>query len=469
MVILYFIYPWLNFLTFLFAIDGDGMVCKVSIVDGKVHFCSKFVKSKHRRKEQEERKFIYPGQMGTRNESKIKDTIGAISSLATGNPSAIIFRNPSNTNAFYWGRKILALYETHLPHSLDPYTLETLGLDNLGGNLKLGNCAVHFRIDPHTKRLVLFSLRPGLQKLPSLVIYEFDEKWNLTKEMKLHIPFLNYAHDFLLFPDYYLFHITPFTHVSMWGAMKILGGWESPGESMRHYPSLPSQFVVIPRNAKSESDVMKIDTCRYHIFHYGTCQQLSKTKLSFNTICMDEKFNMNFTNYWLSNMDISPGYPFQFELDLETLKGTHKRIDTCCAEFPTSHPYRNGMKGTRYIYLMASDRKEHLPFRDVVKIDTATSKKTVWYSDGIIGEPCFIPKYGYQSTYKGDEDEGYVIVQLYHFQTHKTHFCILDAKHVERGPIARIKLQHHVPYGFHGSFTPEVFLFERLPTLKAKL
>ena len=49
--------------------------------------------------------------------------------------------------------------------------------------------------------------------------------------------------------------------------------------------------------------------------------------------------------------------------------GTYKQLDNCCAEFPTTHPYRNGVRGTRYIYLMASDRTdEPLPFRDVVKV-----------------------------------------------------------------------------------------------------
>ena len=58
----------------------------------------------------------------------------------------------------------------------------------------------------------------------------------------------------------------------------------------------------------------------------------------------------------------------------------------------------------------------------------------------------------------GEEDDGYLLVQLYHPHQHRTDFCVLDAKHVSEGPIARIKLKHHIPFGFHGTFTPEVFL-----------
>jgi len=34
-----------------------------------------------------------------------------------------------------------------VPYCLDPYTLETLGPETMGGALKLGALAAHFRID----------------------------------------------------------------------------------------------------------------------------------------------------------------------------------------------------------------------------------------------------------------------------------------------------------------------------------
>ena len=91
---------------FLAAIDGDGMVCKVSFIDGKVHFCSKFVKTKQHMDEMKKRKFIYAGQLGTRNHSRVRDTLGTTFGMITGNFPKLVFRNPSNTNACYWGGKV---------------------------------------------------------------------------------------------------------------------------------------------------------------------------------------------------------------------------------------------------------------------------------------------------------------------------------------------------------------------------
>ena len=39
------------------------------------------------------------------------------------------------------------MYETGLPYSLDPHTLETLGMETFNGDLMLKAFAAHFRLD----------------------------------------------------------------------------------------------------------------------------------------------------------------------------------------------------------------------------------------------------------------------------------------------------------------------------------
>ena len=99
----------------------------------------------------------------------------------------------------------------------------------------------------------------------------------------------------------------------------------------------------------------------------------------------------------------------------------------------------------------------------------------MWYSHGCVGEPVFVPQLGLSSCQDGDDDDGYVITQLYVPETHRTEFIILRAKQVDQGPVAVIKLKHHIPYGFHGTFTPELFVHGQgsgdghVSLLKAKL
>ena len=69
---------------------------------------------------------------------------------------------------FYWGDKLLALWEAAEPHRLDPKTLSTIGLDYLDGLIStgVGPSPAHPKFDPGhhggQPRLVGFSLKAGL-------------------------------------------------------------------------------------------------------------------------------------------------------------------------------------------------------------------------------------------------------------------------------------------------------------------
>ena len=89
------------------AIDGDGMVCTVTFIDGRVHFRSKFVSSCHRRKESQAKRFLYKGQMGTSPSGTVSQFSQLVLCLLRGKKPMLEFRNPSNTSVFYWGGKVL--------------------------------------------------------------------------------------------------------------------------------------------------------------------------------------------------------------------------------------------------------------------------------------------------------------------------------------------------------------------------
>ena len=79
--------------------------------------------------------------------------------------------------------------------------------------------------------------------------------------------------------------------------------------------------------------------------------------------------NMSFAqDLWLSNADVCPGHVYNFTINLLTKECKREIIYNMSAEFPATHPYRHGQSGSKYVYLMASDRKETLPFKDIVKV-----------------------------------------------------------------------------------------------------
>jgi len=95
------------------------MIVALTFTGGRVHLRCKFVASKHRLEEQKERKFLYRGQMGTHPSSALKDTMVFLSSALTLQWPKQIYRNPSNTNVFYWGGKVSVMPVWH--HHLVDY------------------------------------------------------------------------------------------------------------------------------------------------------------------------------------------------------------------------------------------------------------------------------------------------------------------------------------------------------------
>ena len=100
------------------AIDGDGMVVALTFENGRVHLRNRFVATQEHMEEQRQRKFLYRGQMGTHPNSPLKDTALLLKSWLGLSWPNIHYRNPSNTNVFYWGGKVCSFFERH--KILDP-------------------------------------------------------------------------------------------------------------------------------------------------------------------------------------------------------------------------------------------------------------------------------------------------------------------------------------------------------------
>ena len=144
-------------------IDGDGLVARLSFVNGRAHFLSKFVDTATRREELEAGRMLFPGQMGSKPPAD-PPAVGGVKGKGGGGADQQgeeeeeeaaekerrrrrrgRWRDPSHTNVFFHGDKLLTCHEYTLPHVLDPITLGTLGKTSLDDTLDLRACSAHFR------------------------------------------------------------------------------------------------------------------------------------------------------------------------------------------------------------------------------------------------------------------------------------------------------------------------------------
>lgn len=432
-------------------IDGDGLVVKLTLCHSRAHLQARFVQSAMHVEEAAAGRMLYKGSMGSK----------------TPTPNKLGFRDPAHTNVFLHGNQLFATYEYTLPHVLDFDSLETLGPSSKHNELELKTMSAHFKVDYALQRHVTVSFKAATppSTLGSISFYEWDLQDNskLLDVARLRLDHANYAHDFMLTPNWYVVHVTPFVDTTMATFKQIVKGDLAPGETMKYSPELPSQFLLIQRHLRpgqTEREVIRLDTEPCHIFHYANCREnASDGTIAFEACCLPIKFNMQWQHKaFLSNTADAPGVMHSYlasprarSLVRRALPG----LETTSCEFPTTHPFRHCVPlnqpevTTKFFYLMSSPQGQALPFSDVVKYDTYTHTQLRWRCEGgVVSEPCFLPRgTGLEG---GEEDDGYVVVQTYLYHVHKSQFVVLNAKTLQVE--CKITLPFHLPYGFHGTY-----------------
>ena len=144
----------------------------------------------------------------------------------------------------------------------------------------------------------------------------------------------------------------------------------------------------------------------------------------------------------------------RWEIDLTSNSGSIKKdyLDDHIGEFPRLDE-RYSMSNYRYgIYASNhGNSPKGISFNSITRYDYQTTNKDVFTlsEHDAVGEPIFVPK-----SPDSDEGVGYVIALGYIGKENRSDLMIFDAENIASGPIARAKLPHRIPYGFHGNWRP---------------
>jgi len=423
--------------------DGDGMVCAIAFDGGRAHFRNRFVRTEGFLAEQKAGKILYRGVFGTQKPGGL-----------LANAFDFQLKNIANTNIIYWGDKLLALWEAAEPHRLDPKTLETIGKDYLNGILEEGDAfAAHPRIDPSCKQdgvapcLVNFSIKPGLSS--TITIYEFNPAGKLLRRQSRSLPGFAFIHDFAITPNYCIFFQNPVS----FNPIPFLLGFRGAGECVKLEPDKPTRIVVIPRHSKEP--MRFLETRSGFIFHHANAFEQDDT-IYIDSICY-ESFPEVESGSDFREVDfdaIAPGQLWRFTLNLSEQTVQRRLLEERCCEFPSVHPNHVG-RPYRYLFMGAAhNARGNAPLQAILKLDVTTGKEQLWSAapQGYVSEPIFVPR-----PNGSGEDDGWVLTLVYDASKHRSDVVILDGRDLNQGPVARLHLKHHIPYGLHGSWTPNVF------------
>jgi all-trans-8'-apo-beta-carotenal 15,15'-oxygenase len=416
--------------------DGDGMVCAITFVEGKVHFRNRFVRTREFEAEEKAGRVLYRGVFGTQKPGGW-----------WANVLDLRFKNPANTNVIYQGDKLLALWEASAPYRLNPATLATEGIETFAGGISASQpFTAHPRRDPHTGDLIAFGVRAAQNS--TLLFYRLDSRGRLVEKRDYRLRGFAFLHDFVWTPRYRIFFQNPLA----FNPLPFVLGWQPAGTCLTLKPGEPTRIWLFPQG----DEPLQLETEPGFVFHFVNGYEVG------DRVVVDAVLYENYpalepdADYLqIDFAQIPAGKLWRFYLHPKA--GSVKpRTAAGSLGGVSGHPPGSNGGIHRYIYIGATHAPgPNAPLQAILKLDTATGR-TQQYSfapRGFVGEPVFIPDPEGQG-----EEAGWIVTVVFDAASQRSQVVILEAADLTAGPVARIPLRHHIPYGLHGSFTPQVWV-----------
>lgn len=427
--------------------DGDGMVCRTTFRDGKAHFCNRFVRTKKYVDETREQRIIYRG-MGNMPEG------GLLKRMFS--PAG----NPANTSLYLQNGTLLALSEASGPVAMDPKSLDTFGDYNFDGGLKkFDKFSAHGKYNPRDRCYYNFGITVigfgATGPKFGFSLYKISPEMKVVDRVNLPLDQLCFLHDFALTERYAVFFQSSIVFGSLLTATL---GLNSMAESIRFDPSMPSKILVV--DLKHMRLVQTLDIPPMAIVHFSNAYQQGRDLIVDGMKTTTFEVNKHMRNVFTPDVDFSSGVGDYTRFVINIEKGTVREEPVSDQILPGEFPQWDRASTTyknRYtVSCTYVDNGTKKYFNGVQKIDLETGEVQV-HDFGpyrFTGEPLMVRK---QSAKKEDEGVFYLISYVYNGNEDRSEVVVIDAEEMQQ-ELAVIKLKHHVPQGFHGIFTPQVYV-----------
>ncbi|KAL4874499.1 carotenoid oxygenase [Aspergillus karnatakaensis] len=425
-------------------VDGDGHINAFRIQDGKVSMKIKYIHTE---------RWLLERKAGRRLFGRYRNPFD--------NHPCVRFANDTtgNTNIIYWGGNILALAERGLPYALDPDTLETRGPDPYGGQTIAKTFAAHPKVDPHKNRLVTWSYSAKGLSTPDICTYELAPNGRISNEHWFKQDKPGWPHDGWITDNWIILSNMPFG-VNSDEIMK------AGGDYWRFIPDQPSEFLVSPRYAASPNhpdwkpgEFRKYTAPNGLIIHSGNAWEEDGGILKLESHFVS--FNV-FPFFNPQDYEGPKGKPsgdwLRWTIDLSKPDGaalpTPQTLLEGIFDFPIFDERLTGRK-SKIIYLggmMAPDGNPRPQFNAVIKLNTETGEKEIFYAapDGGVAEPAYIPR-----GPDCDEGDGWLVFYMERDSSPKGELVILDTNNFSK-PVAIAQMPFKTKNQVHGNWTAYV-------------
>jgi carotenoid cleavage dioxygenase len=240
-------------------------------------------------------------------------------------------------------------------------------------------------------------------------------------------------HDFVITKNYAVFFVCPSVfRIENVGQGKPVLVWE---------PQHGTQIGVMPRRS---GEVRWFNTDACYIFHFLNAYE-DRDAVIVDACRMD---HLDMTG----NSFGAPSIAHRFTIDLKSGGVRMDQFDERPGDFPRIDDRLAGFRH-RYGYFAGGrlDDTAGAMFSVLIKRDYQTGRSEIHDLGRNMapGEPVFVPR-----SPSSSENDGFVLAMWYDAELNRSELVILAAQDFSGKPIARVKLNHRVPFGFHGNWVP---------------
>jgi carotenoid cleavage dioxygenase-like enzyme len=422
--------PMLGDDTFL---SGDGMVSVFRFENGHVDFRMRYVQTERWRNERRARRSLY----------------GLYRNPYTDDPSVRgSRRGAANTTPIFHGGRLLTAKEDSRAWEVDPHTLETRGEWDYQGRLRSQTMTAHPRIDPQTGEMFFFGYEAGGLATRDVAYCVANRDGELIREQWFEAPYCGLMHDFAVTKEHAIFPVFPI--IADLARLQAGGphwAWDSTQDSF---------IGIMPRYGNvSEMRWFRAPPCS--AFHFVNAFTIGNTvHLDFSVANVPVfPFIRAASNLHVAPQDIVTEMT-RWSFDLSKPGNGFERYRLGPPGDLPRIADRDAMRDYRVTYYGSLDPTLAPPiltgpvgagFNVLTRLDVHNGSVTTLAMDArtTLQEPVHIPS-------KDAAHEGYLafLVDLHDQNLSEVH--IVEARHPERGPIARIKIPLRLRSGVHGTW-----------------
>jgi carotenoid cleavage dioxygenase-like enzyme len=417
------------------AFDGEGHIRLFRIKNGRVDYRSRYVRTERYIAQEAARRSLMPMY---RNPLLDDPSVKGLS------------RSTANTHIIQHKNLILALKEDSAPTALDLNTLATVApVYTFDGELPSDRpFTAHPKICSSTGNIVAFGYEARGFGSPEIAVFEIDRDGKKLWEAEVRMPFVSSVHDFAVTENHIAFFLTP---LAIDNEQMRRGGihwsWDRDQKSyfgfMRRYGNGKDlEWIEGPARGGSHTLGAFEDGGKLYVDREVTAANPYPVIPNKDGMPYDPALGISYLHRLSVNLnrpnrgyDIEKMYPL-----IAPLPRQDDRYNTM--------PYRYGFMGS-------PDPADPVRWKAAcyARVDHQTRSHRLWKAPGTVslGEPLFAPKRA-----DAREGEGYLLGVAWHLdQNLRADLLILDAEHVENGPIATVRLPMQASPQIHGWWVRE--------------